>query len=340
MTTTTTSSAGARIDRRALAACSFNDAKIPGKGEDADPLAHIEGDGTAFLGVFDGLGGSGCLRCGGADGVHTSAYYGARVARASTEAFLRRTAAFADVTPDALAAVLTEHLAKDLRTYDARWGAVASSALRSTLFRRLPTTAAVAIVRPRRDTARVQVLWAGDSRCYTLSPSSGLQQLTVDHLRSPGDAFANLAGDSSISNCISADEAFHIVGVEVELPMPCIVLAATDGCFGYVPTPMHFEALLLDALMSTRSIGRWLEDARRRISAIAADDASLTAVTVGWSKHRALRRAFADRARFLNETYIAPLAAVDTTAARGELWRRYAPTYEALLPKEVACTTR
>jgi Protein phosphatase 2C len=325
-----------RAQRPLRLAVEFNAPKIPGRGEDADPLLRIA-DTAITLGVFDGLGGSGAMRCDGADGVQTSAYYGARVARSSADAFLQLAAQFADVTPDALAAVLVQHLQHDLAAYDDAWGRSTGSALRSTVFRRLPTTAAIMVARPTAGAVRAAVLWAGDSRCYALSPEHGLQQLTRDQLRTPVDALANLTTDSSISNCISADAPFTMESAECTLAAPCILLAVTDGCFGYIPTPMHFEALLLASLLAARSCDGWRDRLRERIVAIAGDDASLAGIAVGWSNYRALRRTFAERLRVLKQTYLAPLDADSTR--RDALWRTYRAGYEALQPKELPCMT-
>jgi hypothetical protein len=152
---------------------------------------------------------------------------------------------------------------------------------------------------------------------------------------------ANLTNDSSISNCITADEPFFLDGCELTLPTQCIIFAATDGCFGYVATPMHFEALLLAALLAGGSTKQWGAVLRARTSAVAADDASLALVAIGWRTHRALRRAFAERFRLLQETFIDPLdQARDDNALRVQLWGRYRQMYEALQSKEVACAAR
>ena len=58
----------------------------------------------------------------------------------------------------------------------------------------------------------------------------------------------NLRQDSVISNAMSADTAFVINHHQMSLPRPFLIIAATDGCFGYLPSPMHFEWLLLSTL--------------------------------------------------------------------------------------------
>ena len=133
------------------------------------------------------------------------------------------------------------------------------SGLRSRLLRALPTTMAlVALQRtqPGGPTWAGHVLWAGDSRAYVFEPA-GARQLSTDDLRDPGDAMANLHHDSVVSNAMSADTEFHVNYRRVELQAPFLVVCATDGCFGYVPTPMHFEHLVLEALRAARSTEAW-----------------------------------------------------------------------------------
>lgn len=329
----------ARSPERAGIALSFNLQKITNHGEDADPLLTVSSDGRAVVGVFDGLGGSGSVRCDGTDGVRSGAYYASRVARDTTDGVLRLAAPFPDVTPAAIAGVLGRQLDTTLRAYYDEWGVKAASALRSSLFRRLPTTAAIAIARPEGETAKTTLLWAGDSRCYALVPDVGLQQLTADHLRIPEDALANLTSDAAISNCISADAPSSVDANEVTVPLPAMFIAATDGCFGYLPTPMHFEALLLGTMQNAWSLRSWGQALRASIGAIAGDDASIAIASIGWRRFGALRRAFKARFRFLSKSYIEPLAAAaDAAAARRILWAMYAETYEAHLRRETPCS--
>lgn len=330
----------ARSPERAGVAFSFNLPKIAGHGEDADPVLHVSSGGPAIVGVFDGLGGSGSMRFQGVDGVKSSAYYGSRVVRDAADQLLHLIASFPDATPSAIAAVLGEHVDAALQSYQDKWKPTSSSALRSSLFRRLPTTAAVAIARPAAATTRITLLWAGDSRCYALTPAAGLQQLTADHLRTPQDALSNLTSDAPIANCISADTPAKVDSDEVTLPTPVILAAATDGCFGYFKTPMHFEELLLDAMLATTTPQSWSVALQERIAAITGDDASLAIAAIGWRTHGAMRRDFRARLAELRARYLAPLAAAtDPDTARAELWTAYAPTYEAHLRREdLPCT--
>jgi len=108
----------------------------------------------------------------------------------------------------------------------------------------------------RRDsgssTFDAHVFWAGDSRAYLLDPRAGAQQLTTDDIKSGADAMRNLTDDSVMSNCISASADFHINHRAVELEAPFVVLCATDGCYGYLPSPMHFEQLLLSTMAAAK----------------------------------------------------------------------------------------
>src|SRR4029453_11513263 len=100
------------------------------------------------------------------------------------------------------------------------------------------------------------LLWAGDSRAYVFEPA-GARQLTADDLREPGDAMANLHQDSVVSNAMSADSDFHVNYRRIELRAPFLVAGATDGCFGYISTPMHFEHLILSKLQGARTTSAW-----------------------------------------------------------------------------------
>lgn len=90
----------------------------------------------------------------------------------------------------------------------------------------------------------------------------------------------NLHNDSPLSNCISADQPFKINHKPVCIQEPCILLCATDGCFGYFQSPMHFEAVLKGSMKKANSFTQWKELVLRDISAVTGDDISLSLVVI------------------------------------------------------------
>jgi len=178
-----------------------------------------------------------------------------------------------------------------------------TSRLRGRLLMTLPTTLAlVGLSANRRGLLVLDALWAGDSRIYVLSPNYGLVQVTHDHLREAVDAQANLVSDSPISNCVSADEAFYLEEAWLNWDLPVIVIAASDGCFGYVRSPAEFEFLLLQALMTSRSMDDWKARLMEGISAVAADDATAAISPVGWDSYGRMRHDFKSRNAELQRT--------------------------------------
>ena len=101
----------------------------------------------------------------------------------------------------------------------------------------------------------------------------------------------NLHNDSPISNCICADRDFTINHCHIELPVaPTIILAATDGCFGYYPTPMHFEYIINDCLQKAKDEKDWGELMKEEILKVTGDDCSLSLVGVGYGSFPELKK--------------------------------------------------
>jgi hypothetical protein len=219
------------------------------------------------------------------------------------------------------------------------------SGLRSKLLRALPTTMAlVALQRlqPDGDEWAAHLFSAGDSRAYVLTPAAGLQQLTVDDIRDHGDAMANLREDSVVSNAMSADTAFVVHHRQVELTAPFLVVAATDGCFGYVPSPMHVEHLLLTALRDATSTEDWSAAVQASVAAVTGDDAAMSVLGIG-ADVEGFQGLFADRTAELEARFIAPLdaaaervrhleqelegARAAQEAEQAQLWQAYKSDY-------------
>ncbi|HEV2927995.1 MAG TPA: protein phosphatase 2C domain-containing protein [Propionibacteriaceae bacterium] len=322
----------------------FNLGKIPDQGEDSDPILR-DGPDLGLIGVFDGMGGAGGTVYETPDGRRSGAYLASRIARDVVE---RRMLDLLE--PDWN--LKGEAAAEDLRrsVQDALQERLAElkappSQLRSRLLRALPTTmAVVALQRTHRDKATwaCHVFWAGDSRAYAFLPT-GARQLSTDDLRDPSDAMTNLYRDSVVSNAMSADTDFVVNYRRVELKAPFLLCCATDGCFGYVPSPMHFEHLVLAPLPSARSVDAWSRAIQTKVAAVTGDDAAMAMMGVG-ADRSGFQSLFAPRVAELEEQYIAPFdessravaeAERELEAARqrhleltGERWSAYQPDYE------------
>lgn len=326
----------------------FNLERITGQGEDADPILR-DGRELGLVAVFDGMGGAGGTVYQTSDGPRTGAYLASRLTRDVVE---QRMLALLDpkwnLDGAATAADLQRSMQAALKARLVKLDAPASG-LRSRLLRALPTTMALAALQrrePSGDRWACHVLWAGDSRVYVFQPGPGAQQLTVDDIRDRGDAMANLRQDSVVSNAISADTEFVVHHRKIELTAPFLVIAATDGCFGYLPSPMHFEHLVLAALRDAPDTDSWSAAVQAAISAVTGDDAAMATLGVG-ANHIGFQKLFAQRTTELEQRWVTPLDELDAelrqherkldqlrTAQRerqAQLWATYKPGYERYL---------
>jgi serine/threonine protein phosphatase PrpC len=326
----------------------FCTAKVAGEGEDADPILRA-GPDLGLLGVFDGMGGAGGRVYDTPDGRHTGAWIAARFARNVVERLMLEL-----IKPEwnldgpATAAELHRVLASSLAARLAELKAPETT-LRSKLVKALPTTMTLAVLQrtdPAAGSYACHLFWAGDSRAYVADPEAGVMQLTTDDLRSGGDAMRNLTDDSVMSNCISADTEFHINHRQVELQAPFLLLCATDGCFAYVRTPMHFEHLLLSTLQGARDVPAWQQALEAEVTAITGDDAALALLGLG-ADLGGFTKLFRDRTAEIQRRYVDPLDELDGQVRRAEqelaelrarraelgtqLWRGYRHDYERYL---------
>ena len=322
----------------------FNLGKIPDQGEDSDPILRA-GRSLALLAVFDGMGGAGGTVYETDDGPRTGAYIASRIARDVVEErmlellrpdwYLDGEAAAEDLQRSVKSA-----LEERLRELNAP-----KSGLRSKLLRALPTTMALVALQRKsaaEDEWVAHVLWAGDSRAYVVQ-ATGMRQLTTDDIRDPGDAMANLRHDSVVGNAMSADVDFHVNYRRVELETPFLLICATDGCYGYVRSPMHFEHLVLNTLLKAGDAQEWSSALQSEITTVTGDDAAISALAIGVD-FRELQAMLEPRTAELAEGYLHPMdAALDAVAqaeaalqrARDEaerttstLWQQYKPDYE------------
>jgi Protein phosphatase 2C len=329
-------------------ALGFNLAKIPDHGEDSDPIVR-HGRHLGLVAVFDGMGGAGGTVYETPEGPRTGAYIASRVARDVVEPRMLRLLD-PEWNLDGPAAARDLQRAVKQALVETLVGLNApASGLRSRLIRALPTTMAMMALQ-RRDSEGDRwtghLLWSGDSRVYVLHPETGTHQLTTDDIREAGDAMVNLRQDSVLSNVMSADTDFVVRHHEVELQAPFVAIAATDGCFGYLPSPMHFEHLILAALRDSHDADGWSTSMQAAISAVTGDDAAMGLLAVG-ANHAELQQLFAPRTTELERRWIQPLDALGAEVRRAEqaleeaarrqvtgraqLWGAYKADYERYL---------
>lgn len=308
--------------------------KRKGKGEDAEPTLRIHESGRGILGVYDGTGGAGAsvARTTGDGRDLSAAYVAARLVRDVVEAW------FVDAVETGDHALETGGLAATLQrvlTEEAQYLPSVKSAVRGSLHRVLPTTAACIAFDANDPDGTVDALWAGDSRCFLMTPTKGLQALSRDDTRE-GDALALIRNDQPMENLVAADRPFRINHRRFTPERPSVLLAATDGAFGYVRTPAHFEYLLLHALVGAETIDQWSDRLLSAFAEFAADDVSFSIAATGFGDLGNMKRAFRARHDYLEVEHWKPF--VDNTGdaeaierLREESWSVYRDLYQARL---------
>ncbi|MBA3523923.1 MAG: protein phosphatase 2C domain-containing protein [Geodermatophilaceae bacterium] len=296
--------------------------------------------------MFDGMGGAGGTVYETPEGPRTGAYLASRLARDVVE---RRMLALLDPEWNLDGAAAAADLRRSVRSALIERLAelkAPRSGLRSKLLRALPTTMALVALQRREPTGQtwaLHMLWSGDSRAYVFQPATDAHQLTVDDIRDKGDAMANLREDSVVSNAMSADTEFQVHHRTLNLTAPFIVIAATDGCFGYLRSPMHFERMVLTTLRDSVSTGGWSTALQQQIAAVTGDDAAMAVLGVG-ADHLTFQGLFAERTSVLDERWVNPIdsLAADIEKAEqqldearrhqvqrsAELWAAYKDDYE------------
>jgi serine/threonine protein phosphatase PrpC len=288
-----------------------------GQGLNEDQAICLKHADIRLLAAFDGCGGVGGRRYPQHDN-HTGAYIAAGLyADCLTEWF--KSNAY-DLPRGNIASDLTTLFAQAAREYNARYLDFEPSAVTGSMVRTLPSTAAIALIFGR-DAA---LYWAGNTRGYLLT-DRGLVQLTADDLAAQCDAFESLYLDVPISNYLCADQSFVLHERTIRLPEKGILILATDGAFHALPTPIHFEALLLDMLTKAATPKQWKKLLRETLEERAGDDVTLLLQPFGFETQDEMKLHFDKRRRHVRQAYILPAEQAERegmTALRA-LWDMY-----------------
>lgn len=309
--------------------------KIAEKGEDAPPTLLIdEENGTGILGVYDGMGGAGAMPYTIGNRTFSGAYLASRLAMQVTEQ------TFVQYNPDLES--FTDKLETYLRTAFALKIAQLDqqrSKIKSKLIKRLPTTLAGVVFRIEvgeqmsENIYHTESFWAGDSRVYVLT-QKGLFQLSQDHLTENLDAWQNLQQDAPIANSINADTDFYLHRQKNTFTEPIVLITATDGTFGYLSTPIHFEYYLLATLHHPLvcNTDDWRNILEIALEMNTGDDMSMSLLTLGYAEDlQNLKIATIDRLIHLQKQYVHTLD-VASKDEKTTLWNAYKTQYYQYAP--------
>lgn len=261
--------------------------KREGHGEDSNPLFLVKDDFCA-VGVFDGMGGSGATTCVSDFGDdHTKAYVASRIIEEAISNYLNNSLNYSDINAEGIWNIAKSRLEQEKSNFPTK-----ASGLRSKLVRDYPTTLAIVTCKSHDDgTSTINSYWAGDSRNY-LWNSEGFFQISKDDLDVENDPLENLRNDGALSNCICADRSFKINNKSIDVTGPFVIISATDGCFGYFPTPMHFQEVLLTGLKLSEDREAWEHFVKEEMCKVTGDDISLSLCAIGYEDFNTLKKSF------------------------------------------------
>lgn len=269
--------------------------------EDAPPIAT-----TQYAIVCDGLGGSGYTKHMVPDGtetfqIRTSAYVGSRIVSECVEKFYQEHEEELTTSDQETSKIgkSVEILKKNLvSAIQSNVDALHITLPRGNTTKIFPTTLASTYYFPCEDKLTIVAIWAGDSRVYVLTPSKGLQLLSLDDADGAADS---MNSGTVMTNCIYAGD-FHINYCVYTLEEPGIVFCCSDGCFDYLRSPLHMEWLLLTALLSVSSegdgdlIGEALaESIRDGVYPSIKDDTTMAGICFRFHSAASLHEAFQPR---------------------------------------------
>lgn len=307
---------------------SFCREMIPEHGEDC--FCHSFCDTAGLVGVFDGCGGAGARKHDCYRG-YTEAYVASRLCAGAFYDLFRSidpsNCSARQLTEEVFLPGVKERLAAYSPPKEA-----SGFQIKGSMVRTLPSTAAMAVIQQDLgDDLLVSAIWSGDSRVYVLD-GQGLAQLTVDDT-TVTDPMENIYEDGILKNILCSDRPVKLHCRTVRLRPPFMVFAATDGCFGYVSTPMEFEGILLITLLQSSSVAQWESNLADSLSGIAGDDHSLCLAAFGYHSFEALQDSLADRYAYLYDHYLMPVSQMplEDRQSRFLLWESYQPNYNRYL---------
>lgn len=312
---------------------------IDGRGEDC--FYSAQKADSAIAAVFDGCGGLGSRKYQNY-GEHTGAYMASRAAGGALRDWYQETGGAAghfglngktgsDGSGDpGTAEEISQYLTDALDVVSGLAGQ--TSRIFGTMVRDFPTTAAAALVRNTDAGTELEYFWAGDSRVYLMN-RDGLAQLTRDDVEGQ-NAMSNLRADGALTNVVAADRRFVLHSgkpMRFREDEPYMVFAATDGCFGYLPTPMDFEDMILTCALKSPTPIKFQRMLKECISETAGDDYTLAFMSFGYGDFKKLQESLRARKKQLQHDYMDWMEQDPSLDMQKQLWEEYRINYERFL---------
>ncbi len=266
---------------------------IPENGEDTYAYRYSDISGNSLVSVFDGCGGIGSKRYANYSG-KTGAFVASRAVCGGVCAWFENDQSSPEKLP--------EYIQRSLAVCSGF--ADKTGRLIGSLGKSFPTTAAIIYSEPKSAQIDSTCFWAGDSRCYMLD-TEGLHQLSDDDIDGE-DALSNISGDGVLKNVICASAPFEIHSKRLSFNSPCLLICATDGCFGYLKSPMEFEQFLTGTMLSVKSISEWKTFLENSFRKFAGDDFTLCVAAYGFKSFEDMQNHFKARNAFVHTNYIVP----------------------------------
>lgn len=303
---------------------SFRRDKIPGHGEDSYCYSFC--DNAGLLGAFDGCGGAGARKHDYYSG-HTEAYMASRFCAGAFYDQFRKLFPCNQTADNLTKAIFAPQTAQRLIDFGPPKDETGFQ-IKGSSVRTLPSTAAVALIQQGTDGSMlVTSIWAGDSRVYIMD-SLGLAQLTIDDT-TVTDPMVNIYEDGILKNILCRDKPVKLHCKTITMNEPFVVFSATDGCFGYLSTPMEFEGVLLETLSKTKCVADWERELANTLGSIAGDDHTLCLAAYGYGNYSTLQKSFVRRYEYIEKHYLLPVSnlPVEDRESRFELWSSYRDNY-------------
>ena len=294
----------------------------PGLGEDNWCCGFCED--TGIVAVFDGCGGSGARKHPDYAG-HSEAFMAARIGAGALYRCIQQHFPCKMEAKQFASEIVMPSLSNWIK---ANVPIVDPNKPKVKGMRILPTTMAAALIQPgHKESLCISPIWAGDSRVYILD-TNGLSQLTVDDSNQP-DPMEGLYDDGTLTNLISADKDVKLNCRSFEIKPPFMVIAATDGCFGYVSTPMEFEGMILHTMLESSNVAQWEDNLRKLIASFAGDDHTLCLASFGYGNFENIQQSFAPRYDEIRKKYLEVVWKVpwEDRDTRRRLWADYRINY-------------